>query len=206
MIEFPISENETIILKSMSDYSKNKFYIDECSIFDDTLEKAKPMQYPYNTFGEITEFELRSHITTLLAHLYYDYYKPGEESFEAIVNECCDLIDDSFTPDCENHDNIQFSVSKCIEKDFIRNITYKNCKYTGNKIPSSVDCNYIPFKNIYGYIILILVFFVISIKLFIFAVILWNKSNTYVLVSGFKFLSTLIFSSMILDISLIFWV
>eukprot|EP00833_Pecoramyces_ruminatium_P000737 jgi/Orpsp1_1/1174769/evm.model.c7180000051332.1 len=193
----------------MNDYienNDNRFYIDDCSIYDKTLEKAKPMQFPYNTFGEITEFEDKTPITLLLAHLYYDYYKPGEESFEDIVNECCDLMDESFTPECKNHNNIQFKISNCIENDITRNITYLNCKVTEKKMTTHINCNYIPFKNKYGYFIMIITLFAILIKLFFFAVVAFNRKDSYVKVSGFRFLTSLIISSLIIDISVGFWI
>jgi len=50
-IKFPISHNETIILKSMVDYkneSNKQLNINICSILNDAYNKAKPMQVNLN--------------------------------------------------------------------------------------------------------------------------------------------------------------
>eukprot|EP00833_Pecoramyces_ruminatium_P015230 jgi/Orpsp1_1/1189262/evm.model.d7180000070694.1 len=186
-IKLPISNNETIILKSMNDYNSNKIskvnHNELCSIMDETLNKAKPLQFPYSTFSEINQFEQSTPITHLLARLYYNTYKPNEESFEDIVNECCDLIDDALIPDCNMKKNIKFKLEKCQENKLIMNIIYENCKANGNDLPKNVECFYIPTKNINGF-----------------------KKQKYVALSGYDFLISLIITSSIIDNSVFFWV
>jgi len=53
-LEFPIGNNRTIILKSMTDYNyinNNNLQFDDvrCNVHIDTLSKAKPMQVFFNT-------------------------------------------------------------------------------------------------------------------------------------------------------------
>ncbi|ORY22805.1 hypothetical protein LY90DRAFT_515334 [Neocallimastix californiae] len=51
-LEFPLSHNETIILKSMRDYhggfNEKQTNKKVCSIYDEYLKDAKPIQFPYN--------------------------------------------------------------------------------------------------------------------------------------------------------------
>ena len=50
-IEFPISENENIVLKSMKDVDENinkdQSQEKKCSIYDETIKKAKPIEVYY---------------------------------------------------------------------------------------------------------------------------------------------------------------
>ncbi|ORX82022.1 hypothetical protein BCR32DRAFT_292924 [Anaeromyces robustus] len=178
---FPIKNNEVIILKSMEDIEIKLNDNEICSIYDDTLKKGKPMQFPYSTFSEINDFEVNAPVSLFLAHLYYKHNNTNEGSFEDILNECCDNVDYSFLPSCLNNNNIITSIGECDEKTLERKITYINCKLpdnSNNDIRQAIQCSYIPYKNSKGIFITVLVGFLIS----------------------------LIISTIILNISVLFWI
>ncbi|ORY22803.1 hypothetical protein LY90DRAFT_515332 [Neocallimastix californiae] len=206
-LEFPISHNETLILKSMNDYYKNyKQYDGTCSIFENDLNLAKPIQFPFSTFSQLSKLEQSSVITRFFTRLYYHIYKPNQESFEDIVLELCDSIDEILVPDCNEIHNIKFEFSKCNEKDQKMKITYKNCNIIDNELPKDISCDYIPLRNVKGYI----TFLIISIALFlefIFLIILIKfRNNRYIKIASFNFLLSLIITSSILDFSIYFWI
>ncbi|OUM58786.1 hypothetical protein PIROE2DRAFT_15868 [Piromyces sp. E2] len=181
-IIFPLNNNESILLKSMEDIKTQK--IDNCLIFDNAIKKAKPMQFPYNT----SEFEIQSSISLLFAHLYYKHNTTNEGSFEDIINECCDLIDYSFLPNCKNHNNIKYIINKCDNKNQTVEIKYLNCK-DPDKIdfPTTTECNFIPSLNIKGITVSLFTTFSLTIEIFFTAVII-------ICSSGNDFLITAIFA------------
>ncbi|ORX80020.1 hypothetical protein BCR32DRAFT_245899, partial [Anaeromyces robustus] len=146
-IIIPISENKSIILKQMDTINHHQTMDMVCSIYKDTLSIAKPYQFPYNTFSEINVFENNDPISILFAHLYYNFYN-GNQTFEDIINECCDIIDYSFTPNCKNYSKIKIKVSDCEGKDNMRTIEYLNCK-TNNDTDfyTKIKCDYISYTN-----------------------------------------------------------
>ncbi|OUM58788.1 hypothetical protein PIROE2DRAFT_15870, partial [Piromyces sp. E2] len=148
-IILPISANKELKLIPMDYENENDNHeIDVCSIFSETVSKAKPLQFPYSTFDEINAFEMKSPISLFLSHLYYKHNTTNEGSFKDIINECCNIIDDSFIPYCKNNSNIIISLDKCDSQNLKRKIIYLNCKM-GNEIkfPNDINCNYIPFTN-----------------------------------------------------------
>ncbi|ORY86449.1 hypothetical protein LY90DRAFT_663100 [Neocallimastix californiae] len=203
-LELPVKNNNTIILKSMEDI---KDQTNPCNIFQESLEKAKPMQFPYNTFSEINAFELKSPISLLLAHLYYKHNETNEGTFESIINECCDIIDDTLLPRCKGYNKIKFKLGECNEQTELRNITYLNCKITDNDgLQRNIECPYISSKNIKGLFLTILSLIAIIIEIFIIIIVIKFKNEKCIMLSGFEFLLFLILSSLILDISVYFWV
>ncbi|KAL6628501.1 hypothetical protein U3516DRAFT_793587 [Neocallimastix sp. 'constans'] len=77
-------------------------------------------------------------------------------SFEQIVNECCDIIDNALIPYCQNNNNIKFSFTECFSNNLTMSIKYLNCKTKDDdEIPRYINCNYIPYSNNKGYILII---------------------------------------------------
>ena len=76
-------------------------------------------------------------------------------TFEEIINECCDIIDNALFPNCEGKEDIIFELADtCNEKTGSMNITYKNCKTRGNsEFPESIPCTYIPYKSTFGWLL-----------------------------------------------------
>ncbi|OUM70031.1 hypothetical protein PIROE2DRAFT_1980, partial [Piromyces sp. E2] len=145
-IEVPISVNETIVLKSMMDIDKIKQTQEViCSIYDKT--------FPYSTFPEINEFEKKSPLSILLAHLYYKHNNTNEGSFNDIINECCDIIDNILIPKCKNINNIKFLIEPCDEVNNKAKVQYINCNSVNQtEYDSHVKCSYIPYKHYKGII------------------------------------------------------
>jgi len=203
-LELPVDKDKTIILKSMEDI---KDQTHPCNIFQESLEKSKPIQFPYNTFSEINAFELKSPISLLLAHLYYKHNDTNEGSFESIINECCDIIDDALLPRCKGHTKIKFKLGECNEQNELRDITYLNCKLTDNDdLQRELECPYISSKNFKGLFLTIISLIAIIIEIFIIVIVIKFRNEKCILLSGFEFLFFLILSSLILDISVYFWV
>ncbi|ORX60989.1 hypothetical protein BCR36DRAFT_407975 [Piromyces finnis] len=205
-IELKINEDETILLKSMTDIVSNQEQSldDICSIFDETIKNAKPYQFPYSTFGEINIFEYRAPISLMLSHFYYKH-NDTESSLKDIINECCDIIDDTFLPRCSESKNIKFKLSECDTKRHKQKIIFINCKIDNEDIKNEISCSYIPYSNYKGIIIEIydlLSFFFELISL----IILIIKRDDRHIRKGIKFLVGIIISSMLLDISVIFWI
>ncbi|OUM70038.1 hypothetical protein PIROE2DRAFT_1988 [Piromyces sp. E2] len=189
-IEIPISNNETIILKSMIDVNKiTKTQSQEmiCDIYSETLKLAKPMQFPYRNFVEINDFQEKAPISLLFAHLYYKHNNTNEGSFEDIINECCDIIENSLIPNCHDIDKnkINFSISKCDEKTRNMTVSYLNCRNTDSiNFPNNIECYYIPLSNSRGIYI----------------------EDRCINIAGFIYLLMLIISTLILNSSLVLWI
>ncbi|KAL6594215.1 hypothetical protein LY90DRAFT_225877 [Neocallimastix californiae] len=130
----PLSNNETILLKSTVDINNNSDQTIEmiCSIYDETLKKSKPVQFPYYNFYEMDNVISKSPISLLFAHLYYKHNTTNEGSFERIVNECCDIIDNALIPYCQDIKDIKFSFNKCFNNNLTMPIVYSNCKIKEN--------------------------------------------------------------------------
>ncbi|KAG4106109.1 hypothetical protein H8356DRAFT_1631042, partial [Neocallimastix lanati (nom. inval.)] len=205
-IEVPINENEIIILKAMTDIAVNKQTNEAiCSIFDDTLQIAKPYQFPYSTFSGLSKFESKAPISLLFAHLYYKYNET-ERTFEENINECCDIIDYELLPDCSDKKDIKFNLSSCIEHSNIMEISYLNCRKENNDInfENYVQCTYIPLYNIRGIIMLCIGSFSIIIEISFMVFIYLNRTKKCILRGGLIFLICLVVSSTILGISSLF--
>ncbi|ORX80019.1 hypothetical protein BCR32DRAFT_245899 [Anaeromyces robustus] len=188
-IIIPISENKSIILKQM-----------------DTINHHQTMDmFPYNTFSEINVFENNDPISILFAHLYYNFYN-GNQTFEDIINECCDIIDYSFTPNCKNYSKIKIKVSDCEGKDNMRTIEYLNCK-TNNDTDfyTKIKCDYISYTNFKGIIIIVVTTIAFLIELYFLSTIIIHRKERCIYVGGLYFLVCLILSSIILDVSVFYW-
>ncbi|ORX84545.1 hypothetical protein BCR32DRAFT_277050 [Anaeromyces robustus] len=209
-IEISLNNNKSIIAKQMSGI--NNINIDQssleiCEILDEIVKNAKPIQFPYNNFYELNEFESKAPISTLFAHLFYKHNDTNEGSFKDIVNECCDIIDDILIPDCANRKNIKFTFDKCDPKSLKMKINYLNCKphYTKD-IPETIDCQYLPYANYKGLSITILSIVSFVIEFFLLIFIILNRDKKCIHISGMKFMIYLILSSIILDCSVNLWI
>ncbi|ORX69806.1 hypothetical protein BCR32DRAFT_272423 [Anaeromyces robustus] len=135
-IEVPINnKNNKIVLKSMTDMIGNTIEQTQeeiCSIYEETMKQAKPVQFPYGNFNELIQLQENAPIPLLFAHLYYKHNDTEEGSFEAIINECCDIIDDSLKPFCTNVLNKKISFGKCISSTQQLPIIYENCIITND--------------------------------------------------------------------------
>jgi len=99
----------------------------------------------------------KSPISLLFAHLYYKHNTTNEGSFERIVNECCDIIDNALIPYCQDIKDIKFSFNKCFNNNLTMPIVYSNCKIKENdNIPRYAECNYLPYSNYIGYVLIII--------------------------------------------------
>ena len=123
--------------------------------------------------SEINAFELKSPISLLLAHLYYKHNDTNEGSFESIINECCDIIDDALLPRCKGHTKIKFKLGECNEQNELRDITYLNCKLTDNDdLQRELECPYISSKNFKGLFLTIISLIAIIIEIFIIVIVI----------------------------------
>eukprot|EP00833_Pecoramyces_ruminatium_P013441 jgi/Orpsp1_1/1187473/evm.model.d7180000057953.1 len=204
-IEVPINEKENIILKSMTDIISNKKQTNDmiCSIYDDTLKKAKSYQFPYSTFSGVSQFESKAPISLLFVHLYYQHNETNEGSFEDIVNECCDIIDEELLPNCSNKKNIIINVNECDEYNLEMSVDYLNCK-SENDGTQILQCTYIPYKNIKGLIIISVNIISIISEIFFMTFVYVNRNERCIYRGGLPFLICLMVSSTILEISLFF--
>ncbi|KAL6607703.1 hypothetical protein U3516DRAFT_15133 [Neocallimastix sp. 'constans'] len=214
-LQLPLNENEFIILKSMKNYKENNEDLDSkqdmCSIFNDALNKAKPIQFPYNTFSEINEFEMRSPISILLAHLYYNFNGTHEQTFEDIINECCDIIDDSFLPFCKEGSNVKFEFNECNPETEMQNIHYLNCKNYDKDtklpiLPTIKKCTYIPYSNFKGKILISTGIISSIIEVIIFIIITIYRNEKCIHIVGYHYLILLILSTVLMYISAILWI
>ncbi|OUM70027.1 hypothetical protein PIROE2DRAFT_1976 [Piromyces sp. E2] len=184
-IEFPISQNETIILKSMSERRDP----DDCSILTENYSKAKPLQFPYNTFSELSSVEVRSPFSLFLAHLYYKHNTTNEGSFKDIINECCDIIDKELMPSCSNVTKIKFRVGECVESSKKIYIEYINC-INDVDLSKDIDCSYLPVTYSLGLIIQIYVTmaYIIDFLLYIVQItllIIWSFTQKGVIMKRY---------------------
>jgi len=115
---------------------------------------------------------MKSPISILFAHLYHKHNETNEGSFEDIINECCDIIDYSFYPNCTNSKKIKFNIGSCDPKTQLREITYINCKYQKNEVQEYIECDYIPLSNYKGYNILFFVLMAFTIEFFFLTIII----------------------------------
>jgi len=207
-IEIPINDEQMIILKSTMDISNKLEQKNEeiCSIYDETLKIARPYQFPYGNMADINEFEDRSPISILLAHLYYKHNKTSEFTFKDIVNECCDMIDDIFLQECSQVSKIKINITECNESNQELEISYINCKNDNNLFPITAECPYIPYKNYkgIGIIITIAIGLIIQTALLIFTIL--KRKEKCIYMSGLHFSIFLIISSIVLNISVYYWI
>ncbi|ORX49381.1 hypothetical protein BCR32DRAFT_298617 [Anaeromyces robustus] len=205
-IKIPINETNSLIVKQF-DNNNNKHQTNNmiCSIYDEALKNAKPYQFPYSTFSEISNFEFNAPVSVLLAHLYYNYYETDKNTFEDIVNECCDYMDYSLKPSCKNYDKKKYNITDCIENLNTRTITFLNCIPENNKIYKA-ECSYIPYKNEKGIILQICLISSLILNLIYLTIILIYRNEKCINMGGLQFLLGLIISSIILNISIFFWI
>jgi len=123
----------------------------------------------------------------LLAHLYYQHNTTNEGSLSDIINECCDIIDDAFLPDCNKQHDIIFEVGECMEKTQTMEINYKNCKITNaTNIDKTVECSYIPYTNNKGIIFLIFTILLLLLELlFALLVIKYDNIAKIIIISNY---------------------
>eukprot|EP00833_Pecoramyces_ruminatium_P017875 jgi/Orpsp1_1/1191907/evm.model.d7180000089309.1 len=207
-IEVPINDDQTIILKSMNDIDKSVQTDNmRCSIYDEIIKIAKPMQFPYNTFSEINDFEIKAPISLFFANLYYKHKETRDLPFEDIVNECCNTIDDSFLPECNENNKIKFIMDDvCDIKNMTKKIYFLNCKNKNNEIANYVECDYIPTTNINGVVLLTFVIFSFMVEIIFVTIILKNRKNKCIAIAGLKFLISIAISSILINISVVFWI
>jgi len=95
-------------------------------------------------------------------------------TFEEIINESCDIIDDALFPDCEGKEDIMIKLDETCNNEIGKiNITYLNCKTNGNEqFLKTLPCTYIPFKSSFGLILLLLSLFSIFIEVYFGIVII----------------------------------
>ena len=110
--------------------------------------------------SEINDFEIKSPVSLLLAHLYYKHNDTEEGTFEQIINECCDIMDYSFVPICKEDNNVKFKFSDCNYSTRLQEIQYLNCKNIDDKnlLPTTKECTYIPYLNINGIVLISMTF------------------------------------------------
>jgi len=82
---------------------KNVFveFMISLSLYDEYSKVMKPIQFPYNNFIEMDELMLKAPLSLFFAHLYYKHNTTNEGSFEDIINETCDIIDNALIPNCK---------------------------------------------------------------------------------------------------------
>jgi len=202
----PINEKETILFKSMDDTNYSIDETDNCLIYEDTMRKAKPMQFPYNNFNEMSVLDEKLVITQMFARLYYSQNTTSKPSFDAIINECCDIIDHYLLPKCNEQDGFQYEFSKCDSKTQTKNITYLNCDAIDPKLPTNVTCSFIPYKNFKGIIVLSTTSGSLLIEAIFAVFVIIYRHHHSIQVSGYKFLLILAGSTILLSFSVIFWI
>ncbi|ORX41869.1 hypothetical protein BCR36DRAFT_309554, partial [Piromyces finnis] len=152
---------------------------------------------------ELSNFEVKSPVSLLLAHLYYKHNETNEGSFKDIINECCDIVDASLIPSCSNVTKIKFKVGECQESIKKVRINYLNC-FNDKNLPLLVDCSYIPVTYSLGLMIQIYIATAYIIEFFYLFILIKNKRS--IILSGFEFLISIVLSSVILLSSVLFWI
>ncbi|ORX72576.1 hypothetical protein BCR32DRAFT_100871 [Anaeromyces robustus] len=85
------------------------------------------------------------------------------------------------------------------------NITYNNCKVGSNEdIDKTVECPYIPYRNIKGIMTLIFSALGLVIELIFLIIVIIFRREKCIYIGGFSFLIFLVISSIFLDSSIIF--
>jgi len=210
----PINEKENIILRSMDDTDYRKAAdTDRCEIFAEGMKKAKPIQFPYSTFYQVTELDNIPAISIMFAHFYYKHGNTNgtvnENSISSIVNEACDIIDSILLPECtdtEGFENEKFILHECDSKTQQMSVEYINCNTAKFNVTRAVSCSSIPHLNYKGIIILSITSLSILIETFLAIFIIIYRRDQCVHVSGYKFLIFLIGSTIILNSSVFVWV
>ncbi|ORY73158.1 hypothetical protein LY90DRAFT_666761 [Neocallimastix californiae] len=210
-IEIPINSKENLLLKSMTDV----IYINQadktkCEIYDETSKYAKPLPFPYTNFMEFKNLELRSPVSLLFSHLYYNYYKTykkEEATFEDLIDEFCDIVDDSLIPYCKDTKILHYSLTECNIRTLKMNINYLNCKTEKNDgIPRLITCPYLPNKNYLGFTIRLfgIIFLIIEVLLLLFPIIYRKERCIYI--AGINFLIITIIFCILINMSIFYWI
>jgi len=119
--------------------------------------------YILNSY-ELTNIEEKDPVSLLFAHLYYGHNSTG--TFEDIIYELCDIVDDILIPYCKYSNNIKFELSGCTNKNHINRINYLNCRTIDeDEIPTSVDCNFIIHNTFKGYVSNLFTFLTLVIEI-----------------------------------------
>ncbi|OUM56913.1 hypothetical protein PIROE2DRAFT_18272, partial [Piromyces sp. E2] len=173
-IELPLNEKEKIILKSTIDMYENN-------------DLKQQLPETVCEIYEISKLQQKSPIGLLFAHLYYKHNTTEEGSFEDVLNECCDVIDDALYPYCNYANNITFSFGECIGKNNTRKVKYHNCRIDDDedkKFLTFIQCSYILQLNIKGLFVKVICIYL----------------------SGLGFLLSFVITSILLELSMIYWV
>ncbi|ORY73156.1 hypothetical protein LY90DRAFT_179256 [Neocallimastix californiae] len=207
-IELPINEEKTIILRSMLDVDTKsiKQTADmRCTIYNEALKIAKPMQFPNNNFYELTNIEEKDPVSLLFAHLYYGHNSTG--TFEDIIYELCDIVDDILIPYCKYSNNIKFELSGCTNKNHINRINYLNCRTIDeDEIPTSVDCNFIIHNTFKGYVSNLFTFLTLVIEIAFLVLLIIHRKEKCIFIAGFDFLLVIFITNLGITISSFFWI
>jgi len=177
----------------------------KCTIFNEALRIAKPMQFPNNNFYELTEIEEKDPVSLLFAHLYYGH--KDIKTFENIINELCDIVDDILIPYCKYNNDIKFEFSGCTKNIHRKNIKYLNCKTTDNdEIPTSINCNFIINNTFKGYFSITLTILTIVIEIAFLVLLIINRKEKCIFIAGFDFLLAVFITNLGITFSSFFWV
>ncbi|KAG4092587.1 hypothetical protein H8356DRAFT_950382 [Neocallimastix lanati (nom. inval.)] len=209
-IDLPILNNNintVLTIKSTNDYfsSNSNNDVSLCTIANEMLKIARPIQYPLNGFEKMSEIENKELVARLFVNIRYKHSEDRNPTLTENLEEFKRLVDHYILPNCkENNFETNFTLSACKESTITQDVNYINC-IPSEESDTTTRCNYIPYSNI----ISILSFVVIGISFVsglvsLFLMIKHRKSKN-ISAFGMDFSIILLFSTFILTISIIFW-
>jgi len=152
-IDLPVKINNTIstlTIKGTNDYlnSKSTSDISLCSVANDMLKIARPIQYPLNGFNKMNEIEDNELVAILFLNFCYKHKTKDSENIIKDLQQFKKSIDYTILPGCNEIFETVKNFSECHVSTLTMDVYYKNCKIISDEtIP-------LPFVNIFPMLML----------------------------------------------------
>ncbi|ORX47298.1 hypothetical protein BCR36DRAFT_413649 [Piromyces finnis] len=209
-IDLPILTNgvqNVLTIKSTNDYFSTNKNVDVslCSITNDMLKIARPIQYPLNGFDKMNEIEDKELVSILFANIYYKHNDTVNVPLEKNLKEFKSLIDYHILPSCSDFLDTNFTLSECKVSTISQDVNYVNCKKTNDSTITSTVCNYIPYGNIISIITYIITGIFYSSGIVSLVLMIKYRKSKNLSAFGMDFSIILLCATFILTASVFFW-
>jgi hypothetical protein len=209
-IDLPIITNNintVLSIKSTNDYfnSNSNNDVSICTVADEMLKIARPIQYPLNGFEKMNEIETKELVARLFINIRHQHSSDKNPTLTENLEEFKRLMDHYILPYCkENNFETNFTLSECKVSTIKQDVYYTNC-IPSEESDKTTICNYIPYTNA----ISIFSFMIIGISLVSglvsFVLMLKYRKSKVLSAFGMDFSIILLFATFILTISVFFW-
>ncbi|ORX84993.1 hypothetical protein BCR32DRAFT_242103 [Anaeromyces robustus] len=207
-IDLPIFSNNamtTLTIKSTNDYfnSNSNKDVSLCSVANEMLKIARPIQYPLNGFNKMDEIE-KYELVAILFNNFYNVHKDKKDAtLKDNLEEFKTLVDYYILPNCDEF-RTNVSYGSCQASSLTKQVIYSDCIPNENT-HTTVLCSYIPYNNIISILSFIVIgFSFITGLVCLFLMIKYRKSKN-LSAFGMDFSIILLFATFILTVSIFFW-